>query len=190
MAARGGQAIGGLMVIGGIALAMTYFRLFGFSGAWLALIGAFLFIVATATYRQERNREELRHYRVGDVMMSNLSNLPSNAPSTPPLAGDGLAGLRKAPMASWCERLRGILARRLLPRAPRQARADTQAFQAIALLDPLNSVGPEDSVSQALERMESGDMGRMAVMRDGQVLGFISREDVLRFARNLRRRRT
>ena len=73
MATRGGQAIGGLMVVGGIALAMAYFRVFGFSGAWLALIGAFLFIAATATYRQERNREELRHYRVGDVMVSNPS---------------------------------------------------------------------------------------------------------------------
>ena len=190
LALRGGQAIGGLMVIGGIALAMTYFRLFGFSGAWLALIGAFLFVVATATYRQERSREELRQYRVGDVMMSNMSNLPSNVPSTPPLAGGGQAGPRNVPMVSWRERLRRMLARMLLPRAPRQAGADTQASQAIALLDPLNSVGPEDSVSHVLERMEAGDMGRMAVMRDGQVLGFISREDVLRFARNLRRRRT
>ena len=190
LALRGGQAIGGLMVIGGIALAMTYFRLFGFSGAWLALIGAFLFIVATATYRQERSREELRQYRVGDVMMSNMSSLPSTAPSTPPLAGDGQAGPRNVPMVSWRERLRRMLARMLLPRAPRQAGADTQASQAIALLDPLNSVGPEDSVSHVLERMEASDMGRMVVMRNGEVLGFISREDVLRFARNVHRRRT
>ncbi len=137
LATRGGQAIGGLMVVGGIALAMAYFQVFGFSGAWLALIGAFLFIAATATYRQERNREELRHYRVGDVMVSSLSGY---APLGLPLAGEGLAR-------------------------------------------------PEDPVSHALERMEAGNVRRLAVMRNGEVLGFISREDVLRFARNVRRRR-
>jgi CBS domain-containing protein len=59
----------------------------------------------------------------------------------------------------------------------------------MAPLGLLHSLGPEDSVSHALERMEASNMGRLAVMRNGEVLGFISREEVLRFARNARRHR-
>ena len=190
LAARGGQAVGGLMVLGGIALAMAYFQAFGFSGAWLALIGAFLFTAATAIYRQERTKEELRHYRVSDVMMSNLSNLPGDAPLGSPSVREDLAGPGNLARVSWNGRVRGLLARMLLSRAPRDAWGYAPASHTMAPLDPLHSLGPEDSVSHALERMEASNMGRLAVTRNGEVLGFISREEVLRFARNARRHRT
>ncbi len=190
LAARGGQAIGGLMVLGGIALAMAYFQAFGFSGAWLALIGAFLFTAATAIYRQERNKEELRHYRVSDVMMSNLSNLPGDAPLASPSVREDPTGPGNLARVSWNGRVRGLLARMLFSRVPRDAWSYAPASHTMAPLDLLHSLGPEDSVSHALERMEASNMGRLAVTRNGEVLGFISREEVLRFARNARRHRT
>ena len=50
VATRAGQAIGGLTVIMGVALGVFGNAL---DGVWIALVGGFLFSVATASYRQE-----------------------------------------------------------------------------------------------------------------------------------------
>ena len=52
---RSGQAIGGLMVVLGMGLS---FFVNAVDGVWLALIGAFLFSVATAGYRQDLSRSD------------------------------------------------------------------------------------------------------------------------------------
>lgn len=51
VAARSGQAIGGLAMSLGLALGILANPI---DGVWIAVIGAFLFSVATASYRQER----------------------------------------------------------------------------------------------------------------------------------------
>ena len=50
VATRAGQAIGGLTVLMGVALGVFGNAL---DGVWIALVGGFLFYVATASYRQE-----------------------------------------------------------------------------------------------------------------------------------------
>ncbi len=52
VAARSGQAIGGLAMSVGLALGIFVNPL---DGVWIAVIGGFLFSVATASYRQERS---------------------------------------------------------------------------------------------------------------------------------------
>ena len=56
IATRLGQLVGGLLVGAGIA----WFFLVDFQGLWMAVIGGFLLMAATASYRQERQRENLR----------------------------------------------------------------------------------------------------------------------------------
>jgi Zn-dependent protease len=53
VATRAGQAIGGLTVLTGVAMGV-----FGsiLDGVWIAIVGAFLFSVATASYRQELSK--------------------------------------------------------------------------------------------------------------------------------------
>ena len=53
MAIRAGQAIGGLTVVLGLVLGLFVNVI---DGVWVALIGGFLFSVATASYRGERSR--------------------------------------------------------------------------------------------------------------------------------------
>jgi Zn-dependent protease len=54
VATRSGQAIGALTVLLGVALGIFVNPA---NGVWVALIGGFLFSVATADYREERSRE-------------------------------------------------------------------------------------------------------------------------------------
>ena len=56
VATRSGQTIGGLTVLMGLALGIFVDVV---NGVWIVFIGAFLFSVATASYRQERSRDNL-----------------------------------------------------------------------------------------------------------------------------------
>ena len=188
VAVRGGQVIGGLMVLGGVALAVTYFHIFGIFGTWMALIGGFLFSAATATYRQEQTKEGLRNYRIDDVMTGNLWTLPGDMPLGSPLVGRGLAEHHDLVMVSLNGRVEGLLTRRLLAQVPKKAWAYTPLSRVMLPLWSLPSLAPEDSVSHALEQVESGRLGRLAVVRNGELLGLISREDILRFARRVLRK--
>ena len=74
IAARMGQGTGALMAVGGLVLAVLEFGQLGVAGIWFALIGAFLLVAATTSYRQEREREGLLRYRVADIMTDRWGN--------------------------------------------------------------------------------------------------------------------
>ncbi len=57
VAARSGQAIGALTVLLGVALGIFVGPV---NGIWVAIVGSFLFSVATTSYREERSREAVR----------------------------------------------------------------------------------------------------------------------------------
>ena len=189
VAARGGQVIGTLMVLGGVALAAFDFNLFGISGIWMALIGAFLFSAATATYRQERSREGLRPYRVADVMTNDWWTLPGETPMDSPLVDQGLARHNDLVMVSLNGRVEGLLTRRLVAQVPRGAWASTPLSRIMLPLWSLPSLTPEDTVSDAMERVQTGKQDKLAVLRNGELMGMVSREDILRFARRVLRAR-
>lgn len=64
LAASLGQLLGAVMIAGGILL-MVFI---GWERVWMALIGAFLLSAATSAYRQEREKEKLKGYTVGQIM--------------------------------------------------------------------------------------------------------------------------
>ena len=47
---------------------------------------------------------------------------------------------------------------------------------------PIESIGPDDSVTKALERIVQRDINQLLVVdADGTLLGILSRSDVMRF---------
>lgn len=186
VAVRGGQSIGALMVLGGVSLAVFDFSVFGISGIWMALIGTFLFSAATATYRQERAKEGLKSYRVADVMTTDLWTLPGETPVDSPLVGQALANRNDFIAVSLNGRVEGLLTRRAVAQIPRQAWAYTPLSRVMLPLRSLPWLAPDDAISDVLERVESGRLDRLAVLSNGELLGFVSREDILRFAHRAR----
>ena len=184
VAARGGQLIGGLTMIGGVAMAMF---VAGIQSIWLAFIGAFLFSAATASYRQESGREILRSYSVSDAMERDWRVLPSETRLDSPLVAQVFARGHELLIVSREGRVDGVLTRRALSQSPSRTWPYTSLSQAMLPLSSLASVTPGDSIVDALERMESEDVGQLAVRLEGVLVGFISREDTVRFARRLRR---
>jgi Zn-dependent protease len=182
IAARAGQVLGGLMVITGVGWAI-----FGqFQGIWFALIGGFLLSAATATYRQERVRESLRHYRVADVMTTDWYTLPGETPLASPLIAQGMGGRYDFVGVLVDSRVRGIVTRRQLALTPRGAWPYTPLAQVMLPLSALPQIGPEEAIFDVLERIESDGMDRLAVVSNGILLGFVSRAEARRFVRTRR----
>ena len=184
VAARAGQLIGGSIAIGGGALAIFDFRLFGLSGIWMTLIGGFLFSAATATYRQERANERLKAYRVVDVMNGEWWTLPGEMLMNSPLVRQGLAEHNDLLAVSLNGRVEGMITSRSMAHVPKKAQATTLLSQAMSPLRSLPFLTPEDTASEAMDRMETGRLGSLAVYSYGELVGFVSRDGIAKLAKS------
>jgi Zn-dependent protease len=186
VATRAGQLIGVLMIAGGVA---GFFWL-GVTSLWTALIGGFLLSAATATYRQERAKESLRAYRVADVMTTRWQAVASETPLGSPLVAQWLPSGDDFLAVLAEGQVRGILTRRGVARVPQSLWPQTPVATAMLPLSSLPTLAPEDDMVEALERMENENLDRLAVLSNGVLLGFVSREDTWRLQRARPRSRT
>ena len=191
VAARAGQFLGGLMILGGAGLVWIDFGLsfqgIWFQGIWFALIGLFLFSAATASYRQERNRESMRSFRVADAFAADWFSLPSETTLGSPLVSHGLAGPEAIIGVLADNRIQGVVTRKNLALIPAGSSPFATLGQVMIPLASLPSVGPTEGIYDALERMETDGLTRLAVVSDGRLLGFLKKEEVLRFMARRRR---
>ncbi len=183
IAVRAGQVIGGLMVVSGVMILAIMGEL---QGIWFALVGGFLFSAATVTYRQERVRESLRSISVADVMTTDWFNLPGDTPLGAPMVTRGLYGGEGILGVLVDGQIKGIVTRRHMARTPASSSPFTTLAQIMLPLSVLASVGPEDGMFDALEQMEAERLDRLAVVRNGLLLGFVSRLEARRFLRTRR----
>jgi signal-transduction protein with cAMP-binding, CBS, and nucleotidyltransferase domain len=68
---------------------------------------------------------------------------------------------------------------------PRQEWSTKTVAQAMVPLDRWKRINPDAELWTALEEMDRDGVNQLPVMRDGQVLGMLGREDVITFLRTL-----
>ena len=185
VASRVGQGIGLLMGLGGATLALLGFRQFGVFGIWMTLIGVFLFVAATTSYRQERAREGLRSYRVSDVMTNEWGTLPVDTSTDSPLVVQGFARHEDLAVVTTDGEVVGLLTRGQMARAHRGLGPATPLSRIMQPLRSMPWLGPDDTISDAMERVQSGTQDRIPVLRNGELLGLVGREEIMRFSRRV-----
>ena len=182
IATRLGQLVGGLLVGAGIA----WFFLVDFQGLWMAVIGGFLLMAATASYRQERQRENLRGLRVADVMVTEWEALPGYILLSSPLVAQSLEGRSDFLVVLVNGLISGIVTRRSLARIPKSRWPFTSLTEAMLPWSMLPRVSPDEQVQAALQRMDQEDLDRMLVSSGGVHLGLLTRRSAARFTRTRR----
>ena len=178
VAARSGQGLGLLLLLGGVALAvwMQQFQLI-----WFSAIGGFLLLVATASYRQEQVRESLKSYRVADVMSTDWYSLPGETALASPLVARGLAGKDDFLGVLMGRQLVGVITRRVLAQVPAVNRPYITLNQAMIPLALLPGLSPEEAVYDvyhSMERQNAENLDRLVVRVNGAPLGFVTREQI------------
>jgi Zn-dependent protease/predicted transcriptional regulator len=183
VASIAGQVVGYLLVGVGVVFLTQGVVV---SAIWLASIGWFLAQAASNSYEELQIRRMLETVDAEDLMSPELVSVPADLPLRPavdeyfmrfdhgafPVEDDGrtvglltLRGVKRIPQAEWDRRTVG---------------------------DSMEPIGEQCSVDasarmdQVLSKVQEGGGGRCLVLRDGQVVGIITRSDIARW---LERRR-
>ncbi|TVR04744.1 MAG: CBS domain-containing protein [Deltaproteobacteria bacterium] len=123
------------------------------------------------------NADPPRPRRVEDLMTSPVRcvhpDLPLHA------LRDNLAEWRHTGVpVSSDGRLVGVISRRDVEKAERDDALDEPVGGRMST--HVHSIGPEDALEQALELITTRDVGRLPVVRDGAIIGILTRTDLLR----------
>jgi Zn-dependent protease len=175
-AAGVGRVVGYLMLFGGIWLIFTGYWL---NGIWLGVIGWFLQVVASQSYRQVVVKEALRGHTVGEVMAKDCPTVSSRT-SIDRLVHDHIleSGKRCFPVVDNGHSL-GLVSISDVKKVPGERRAFTTVAEAMTPMDRLRLVNPGDDLSSVLDVLTREDVNQLPVVERGNIVGMVGRDNVM-----------
>jgi Zn-dependent protease/CBS domain-containing protein len=148
-------------------------------GLWLVAIGFFLRQAAGLSYHQVILRGALAPHRVAEVMTRAVVSVP------PGLTVEHLVDryfwryhVTSFPVVDG-HRVVGLVSLRELDRLPRERRRTVTVREVMRPLTPDLAISPAESLWTAFERVSGNGAGRVAVVEDGRLVGYLSVKDVL-----------
>jgi Zn-dependent protease len=156
-----------------------------FDGMWLAFIGWFLESAAVAQVQQQKLRDILSRYHVFQAMNTHLALLPAHTTLDVIVHQHLLSSARRAYLVARDGIPVGMLTIHQIQTVPRQQWEHTTAEDVMIPLEQARIVAPSDDLWTALSAMDREGVNQLLVMDRGQVVGMLSREDVVSFLQTL-----
>jgi Zn-dependent protease/CBS domain-containing protein len=184
-ASRVGQLVAWLLIITGIAMVFGIeVPIFGtglLGGLWLAFIGWFLNSAAIQSYQQVVIRDVLDGVRVERMMRSSPPTVPPNV-TVDHLVYDSVMGTDEhAFPVEQDGRLMGLVTLEDIRKVPRPEWPQVRVGQIMTPADELLVVRPEDDAAEALQKLSQRDVRQLPVMRNGDMVGLLRRQDITRW---------
>lgn len=176
-ASRSGQLLAYLMILLGIVVAVESH--FWLSGLWMVFIGWFLLSAAQQTYAQVAVRRVLDGLNAADVMSSELP-LIDRTLSLEDYLHEVLRTGRRCHLVLGNNELVGMITLHNVRDIPREEWANTSIQGAMLRKNQIQWVQADEPALKILERMQKMDVNQMPVLREGEVVGMISRDAMLR----------
>ncbi|MCL4459621.1 MAG: site-2 protease family protein [Chloroflexi bacterium] len=190
-----GQTIGyafvfsGLMMAFGMSLSFSLgslaINLAGgwLNGLWLMFIGWFLNNAAEMSYRQTMIQETLKGITVRDMMIRDFTTVE------PDITLDELVnhyilqrGLRALPVVERTH-LIGMITLSDVKHVPQEQWLTRTVREAMTKAEDLRTVSPLDDVGRVLATLDGHDLNQAPVVYQGQLVGMITRSNLIRFLR-------
>ena len=181
IATQVGRGVGYLFIAGGISVMFLLHA--WFSGLWLVFIGWFLENAASTSYRQAQWRERLLGVTATQVMTVDLPVVPSNVTVNHLVQGYVFTSGRHFFLVADDGKLKGLLTLHNIKSVPQQDWDTTQVKEIMTPVDDLKSASPDQEALSILEQMIEDDINQMPVVREGRVIGLITRDNLLRLLR-------
>jgi len=146
-------------------------------GFWFILIGMFLRGAADASYSQMALREALAHLPVRDIMAREVVTVPLEATVAQLADAFWSHHVTSFPVVDGGT-VRGIASVQQVHAVPAEQRTERRVSE---LMHPLTDdliVGPDDSVFDALGKASRNQVGRLAVLKDSRLVGYLSLKDI------------
>ena len=159
-------------------------------GIWLILVGVFLNSAAGQAQRQARLLDVMRGYRADQLLISDVPTVSADSSVRSvvyevPLQQDHLAYFVYSD-----GRLVGLLPRSALARVPAARWGDVTVADVMIAADKIRPATPEEDGASLMQRMDADGLPALPVVRDGAVIGLVTRAaltDLVRRDRTLRR---
>lgn len=178
IATLAGQGIAFVFIVWGL---LRFFGGAGFGGLWMAFIGWFLLSAARSSYAETALRENLRGVRVGDVMARDCALVDRQSTLQTFVEDELLRTGRRCFLVAENGSVAGLITPHEVKAVGRDRWASTSVAEAMRPIDQLRTVTPDTSMGEALEMIGSDDVNQLPVLANGQVVGMISRDQILRY---------
>jgi len=170
----------------GIAYAMMAFGLYtafilhsSVNGVWFIFLGWFLLTAARQSYQQVEAQGALQGLRAVDVMTSDMPTVARDL-SLDEYAREVSRTGRRAHLVVSDGKLAGLMRVEVLQAVPREEWPSTSVQAVMIPREKLAWTAPEEPVLSVLERMRSANVDQLAVIREDNVVGLVTRDSILR----------
>ena len=181
LASKIGQGVAYAFIVYGIVRAVAFQDLFG--GIWLAFIGWFLENAASSSFQQAMLREALKGLTVRDVITRDCVSVPQENTLKQVAQEHIIPSGRSCFMATDGFRLSGIITLRDIKAIPQSQWENTTLKQAMTPINELQTARMEDAATETLDRMDQEEINQLPVVDNGNLIGIVTRENLIRFIR-------
>ncbi|MDA8168152.1 MAG: site-2 protease family protein [Nitrospiraceae bacterium] len=151
------------------------------SGLWFVFIGLFLRSVAQAGYQDMVLRRSLENVLARDVMVEDIVSVNENLPLSSLIRDYFLHyGYKGFPVVED-GRTKGVVSLFEVKKVPEDQYGERTVGQVMEPLSAKVAIPPETPLSEALAKMKREGVGRLLIMRDGQLIGMVTKDGLMRF---------
>ena len=179
IASNAGRVIAYLMILVGVWEALNGNWV---GGLWTAFIGWFLLSAAQETLAQTTLRSTFTGVRAEDIMTRDIPTVARDI-SLEEYVQEVLRTGRRCHIVTGAGRPVGLVTLHAVRSIPREEWGSTSIQAAMLPLSQIHSAAPDEPTLGVLERMQKEDINQMPVISDGQIVGMIDRDSILRALR-------
>jgi Zn-dependent protease len=155
------------------------------NGLWIAFIGWFLESAAAAEVQQQVLARRLAGHTVSEAMNRQYAAVPPNTLLQALVDQHILGSGRRSFVVTQGDAVLGLVTLHQIREVPRDAWTTATAAQVMTPVTSVKRVRPDTRLWTAIGEMDRAGVNQLPVMVDGQILGMLSREDVIGFLRLL-----
>jgi Zn-dependent protease/CBS domain-containing protein len=150
-----------------------------FSALWLIVLGWFLQSAAGTGYQQVVVKQALENWPVRAIMNTQVPSIPPNL-TLEELANRFFIGSGESTffVQLWEDTI-GLVTLGDLGKVPRQEWPREVVRTVMIPKEKLVMIGPDESAYSALNKMGTFNVGRLPVVENGQIIGLVTRQDLL-----------
>jgi len=178
VATLAGKIIGYALIVLGI---IQFFTQDTTSGLWMGAAGALTLAAARIEQDSAASASTLAGALVEDVMALVRGTIPPDLTVSRFIEEHVASGARALPVVDEDGALVGLMTLRDAQATPRERWDDTPVSAVMVPLDKMHIVGPETPLEDALPLLTEHDVNQAPVVREGQIVGMLNREAILRF---------
>jgi Zn-dependent protease len=154
-------------------------------GLWIAFIGWFLDTAASGQLQQTMSQGLLEGHKVSQAMSTRCTAVPADLTLQQLVDDHILASGQRCFLVNRGEATVGLMTLHRIKEVPRPEWATTTAAQVMLPLAESKQIDPDTELWAALQEMDRDGVNQLPVTRGHQVVGMLSRDDVISFLRTI-----